>query len=423
MAGETELALGLLAALALGGGKKTPAGSGSGAAPAKPRDGADQTGKDINAGIELGVGLVGLGASVVTALGGVSLGGGAAAATAAGSAAAGAAKGAAGAAGATSASSTSSALASAWVAVLGPTLAAVIAAAWFTLSVGIAAGMISAAGRRAVRASAGWQGTRRDYEARIAHLTEDNMETLIQAFDGGYLRTFNDGLQWGGGWGFYEIIPGSVYLGKDGRNIPAGTFAAICTVSRYMAVEQVRAINETVLSYMTKEGGFTEAQVEGNGDALQPGRFEAMVADLYSNNTVLFGQFVGNPDGSPQLWSDVHNALQGSASAKLRVGIARFGGKIAGIAYVDYALAMTVFQSPGPQPIDSGAAAICKPVTSDWLAWFNRVYSLGETIQAGVFYDDEAQLAWMPKLSQPGQPKMYPYSTKGFLVDWTVGRW
>lgn len=418
MAGETELALFALAALALGGKKKPAASDGAPAAPVQ-RDAGDQTGADLKKGFEVGLGVIGLGGSVVTALGGVSLGGGGAAA------AAGAAKGAAAAAAPASASSSTSALSVAWTTVLGPLTAIVIVSAWLVSIGAIALGMAQAAGRRAARAQKGRKGVEDDYNARLAQQTEWATEELLYQYGvannctPGYQRTFNNGLQWGPGWGFYEIIPGTVY-GVDG---PAGTAAAIYSLARFLAVEQLRGHNDTVLNYMTIEAGFQETHVELNGDALTRAHFDELIAGWYAANPVLYGQYVGNFDGSPQTWAQVSTIVQATAGAQQRVAVARFSGKQSGYAYVNAALALLYFQTPGIQPIDQGAAAICKPPTSDQLAWLNRVYGFGATIQAGIFYQDDAQVAWAPALSQPGKPFMYPYGTKGLLTSWEVGRW
>lgn len=396
-------------------------------AKSKEQQMADARAKSENdaARIGLQVGTAVVSAALPTVLGAVF--GTASTATVGTGVASGAASGAATGA-ATGTASSTSALSAAWTSVIGPAVAIVIVVVWLVAMTAITVGMTDAATRRAIRAAGGWRKVRQTYEALIAKQTEKNAMELIAAMGGVFQIRFNDGMQFGlgPGFGYSEIVPGTVSLGsrvtEHGQEYwPAGTFAAIGNAARFLAVEQVRALNDTVLNYFTRECGFTEAQVESNGDALRRQFFDGMVNDWFASNPVWANQFLGNPDGSPSTWLQV-SAQFAKPEMQRIVGVAHFAGKQSGIAYVAGALAMLFFQSPGQQPIDESTAAACNPPTSVDLAWRNRVYGLNHEIQAGVFYDNEAKLAWMPTYSPPGVPHMYPYDTKGQLTSWQVGR-
>lgn len=392
-AGEILLGLGLLAL-----SKKGPE-----VASDKPRD------KSVDAGgVDVG-GLVGVGTGIASTAVGLLGGGGAAGGTVVTTTAGTTAAGTSGAKGI--AALTGNALVAATM------VAVVILVVWVALLMGIAVSMISAAGARALRAQLGAAGMRLSLRGRIRHRETELAKEMIQKLGGTFVAEPVDGIEYGAGMHYYRIQPYSAWVPAP---YDLGTLVAIDSLARYLAVEQIRALNRSVLTYFQRDYGWTEAQISSSGDAITEADFDSMVANIYAQE--IHGVSGTNLEG--QTWSAVNSQVNSKPELVKVAAQARFSGQESARVYVHWAQTQLGFHfSKGITQADVAAAAAANPPGNNQVAYINRVFGLGQEQKAAILYDDAAELAWLPLHSgvNQGGLKLFPYSTKPYITDPMTG--
>lgn len=186
---------------------------------------------------------------------------------------------------------------------------------------------------------------------------------------------------------------------------------AVGTAARFLAVEQMRGLTSSVQSHFQTDFGHSAAQVAANGDAMELGDFDALVAEHYQSGPLILA-------GEAGTWGEAQALVPAETAAK-----ARFGGRLWAVSYVWDALKGGSQWGLGYTATDEANAAAANPPGENTIAYLNRTFGLGQEQKANVLFDNEARMAWLPNhsfLNNPtGAAMLFPYETKPFVVRGT----
>jgi len=275
----------------------------------------------------------------------------------------------------------------------GAAVAAVaIVVVWVVLVVAAGFQLIDAASRRAWRAGLGAAGLRELTAATIRKSEHAFALKLVNAL-GGVCQLTEAPLT--------QVVPRYMMISSV-SGLTQEQMIAVGTVARFMAIEQVRALTDSVRGFFAREFGATLAQVAANGDAMEAGDFDQLVADYYQGLPLLAA-------GEPTAWVTAAALVPPLVAAQ-----ARFGGRMAAITYVNAQLAGGSLYPSGVSATDQATAAAANPPGDNTVAYTNRVFGLGQEQKASVLFDNDARLAWLPKYSYYTLA-FFPYESKPFV--------